>query len=211
MLPQDPSTAVTGCFLCDPPADLTYCKTADGLAISGLGPLVDGYSVVSAVPHVRSAADAAVGGAPEFLPFAERVRSRLIARYGSCLLTEHGRMPVWRQLSCPLVLPHREMLPDCLMRCVTESLPVFNLKSISSWAPVRRRSRRAVSPAQGRGEVRSRRVLRLSDSLDELVVSHGAISPVACSWPLVWLASAVDRSQISACERASRPATTAPL
>ena len=110
-----------------------------------------------------------------------------------------------------LVLPHREMLPDCLMRCVTESLPVFNLKSISSWAPVRRRSRRAVSPAQGRGEVRSRRVLRLSDSLDELVVSHGAISPVACSWPLVWLVSEVVRSQISACERASRPATTAPL
>ena len=94
MLTQDPSRAVTGCFLCDPPDDLTYCKTADGVAVSGLGPLVDGYSVVSAVPHVRSAADAAVGGAPEFLPFAERVRSRLIAKYGTCLLTEHGRMPV---------------------------------------------------------------------------------------------------------------------
>ena len=78
-------------------------------------------------------------------------------------------------------------------------------------APVRRRSRRAVSAAQGRGEVRHTRVFRLSDSLDDLVGSHGAISAVACSWPLVWLASAVDRSQINACERASRPATTAPL
>ena len=69
-------------------------------------------------------------------------------------------------------------------------------------APVRRRSRRAVSAAQGRGEVRHTRVFRLSDSLDDLVGSHGAISAVACSWPLVWLASAVDRSPINACERA---------
>lgn len=94
MLDPDPYTAATGCFLCEPPPDLTYRKTADGLAISGLGPLVDGYSVVAAVPHVRSAADAAAGGAPAFLPFAERVRARLIQTYGSCLLTEHGRMPV---------------------------------------------------------------------------------------------------------------------
>lgn len=84
----------SGCFLCAPPAHLTYWQNHQGSAISGLGPIVPGYSVVGAVPHVRSAADAAAGGAPEFLTFAEQVRLRLVRQYGSCLMTEHGRMPV---------------------------------------------------------------------------------------------------------------------
>lgn len=110
------------------------------------------------------------------------------------------------------VLPHRELLPDCLVRYVTESLP-SPISNQSHLGPRAGGEAVAQSPrprGPGRSVFRTRG-LRLCDSFGELVGSHGAISPVACRWLLVWLASAVDRSQISECERASRPATTAPL
>ena len=68
--------------------------------------------------------------------------------FGKVLIEENRQ----RQLEPGSVLPHREMLPDCLMPCVTESLPIFNVKSISSWHP---RGGEAVAQSprpQGRGE-----------------------------------------------------------
>ena len=86
---------VDACFLCSPDPELVYFVDDIGFALCGLGPIVDGYSVVGTTQHVRSAEEAAEGGlAPGFLTFASDVRNRLISEYGSCLLTEHGRMPV---------------------------------------------------------------------------------------------------------------------
>jgi hypothetical protein len=83
-----------GCFLCTPDAALVYYAAPDGVALCGLGPLVPGYSVVATRNHVRSAADGLVLDGPGFASFADDVRVNLAERYGSCLMTEHGRIPV---------------------------------------------------------------------------------------------------------------------
>ena len=63
------------------------------VALCGLGPVVDGYSVVATTDHVASAADESRAGS-SFASFASSVREKLVARFGSCLMTEHGRLPV---------------------------------------------------------------------------------------------------------------------
>jgi hypothetical protein len=82
----------TGCFLCEVPLDLMYTESETAIALCGLGPLVPGYTVVGAKAHVASAADVSSQD-QGFLDFAESVRSFLARHYGSCLVTEHGRMP----------------------------------------------------------------------------------------------------------------------
>jgi hypothetical protein len=82
----------TGCFLCEVPKDLMYAEAETAIALCGLGPLVPGYTVVGTKAHVASAADVSSQD-PDFLEFAEGVRSFLVKHYGSCLVTEHGRMP----------------------------------------------------------------------------------------------------------------------
>jgi|GEM_PF-6070983 len=81
------------CFLCTPDLDLIFSRAADSFALCGLGPLVQGYSVVATSSHTASAADA-IAAAPQFVDFAESLRNVLSKEYGSCLLTEHGRLPV---------------------------------------------------------------------------------------------------------------------
>ncbi len=81
------------CFLCAPDSALVYLSGPNGVALCGLGPLTAGYTVVGAKSHVRSSADALVAGS-NFVDFAMHVRAFLIERFGGCLMTEHGRMPV---------------------------------------------------------------------------------------------------------------------
>ena len=83
MNPQQP------CFLCVPDPALVYASDGNHIALCGLGPIVEGYSLVATRAHVRSWADAGDG-----LAFVETIRNVLNQRYGSCLLTEHGRMPL---------------------------------------------------------------------------------------------------------------------
>lgn len=83
-----------GCFLCGPDSSLVYHAGSCGVALCGLGPLVPGYSVVATRNHIRSAADALTLDGPGFAAFADEVRAKLAERYGSCLMTEHGRVPV---------------------------------------------------------------------------------------------------------------------
>jgi diadenosine tetraphosphate (Ap4A) HIT family hydrolase len=83
-----------GCFLCAPEHELIYLTDQVGLALCGLGPLLEGYSVVATTEHVRSAADNEEKKSAQFVNFATLVRSTLISRFGSCLMTEHGRLPL---------------------------------------------------------------------------------------------------------------------
>lgn len=76
-----------------------YRKTSDGIALTGLGPLVPEYSVVATVGHVRSATDAVLGESPGFVKFTLALRNALIERHGSCLLSEHGRVPICDDIS----------------------------------------------------------------------------------------------------------------
>jgi hypothetical protein len=88
-----------GCFLCNPDPELVYWSDETSVALCGLGPLVQGYSLVATRQHVRSAADAAILGSERFLEFLATVRSRLSERFGSCLVTEHGRVPACVDIS----------------------------------------------------------------------------------------------------------------
>ena len=81
------------CFLCAPDQGLVYATAPLSIALCGLGPILDGYSVVATRDHTMSCADAALMNS-EFTVFAESVRATLMLRYGSCLMTEHGRLPV---------------------------------------------------------------------------------------------------------------------
>lgn len=82
------------CFLCSPNPDLLYSCDDRGIAVCGLGPLVPGYSVLAATNHIPSAADALAGSAPQFVDFVSDIRALLAHRFGRCLLTEHGRIPL---------------------------------------------------------------------------------------------------------------------
>jgi hypothetical protein len=91
-------TSDTGCFLCEPDSRLVYRSDEGGVALCGLGPLVPGYTVVGTRTHINSAADATLS-VPTFCPFVEDVRARLTSRYGSCVMTEHGRLPLCTDVS----------------------------------------------------------------------------------------------------------------
>jgi len=80
------------CFLCSPERALIFLETENFLALAGLGPVVDGYSVIAAKSHTKSMADVPSNLASERNAFIAKVRTRLTELYGDCLITEHGRM-----------------------------------------------------------------------------------------------------------------------
>ena len=82
------------CFLCRPDPTLIYCSDSVALGLCGLGPIVDGYSVLATKQHIDSAADIVQGDLQKFVEFAICVRRKLIRLFGNCLITEHGRLPV---------------------------------------------------------------------------------------------------------------------
>ena len=84
----------THCFLCNPDRALVYAESPAGIAVAGLGPLVEGYSVVASPDHTRSLADLPPSRREAFLSFLERIRDTLSSRWSTCLLTEHGRSPL---------------------------------------------------------------------------------------------------------------------
>jgi hypothetical protein len=84
--------------LCSPDPELVYAEVAEAFALAGLGPITEGYSVVATRQHIASAADA-IQVTSGLVEFAESVRSELAKRAGSCLLTEHGRLPVCVDIS----------------------------------------------------------------------------------------------------------------
>jgi diadenosine tetraphosphate (Ap4A) HIT family hydrolase len=81
-----------GCFLCEPPPDLIFYESADFLGIAGLGPIGDGYCLMAATQHVKSMADLPTSLRPQRDDLVRKFRDRLSRKYGSCLITEHGRM-----------------------------------------------------------------------------------------------------------------------
>jgi diadenosine tetraphosphate (Ap4A) HIT family hydrolase len=82
------------CFLCLPSPELVFLESQNFHALAGLGPIVDGYCIVAAKAHVKSMADVPMTLIDERGSFLALVRNKLTAMYGSCLITEHGRMTV---------------------------------------------------------------------------------------------------------------------
>lgn len=82
------------CFLCDLPTDLIIFETSNFVALAGLGPIVDGYCLLASKMHTRSMADVPDQLRAERSQALLRLRSFLTDQYGSCRVTEHGRMAV---------------------------------------------------------------------------------------------------------------------
>lgn len=80
------------CFLCAPPRDLLFFECADFFALAGLGPVVDGYSILAAKSHIRSMADLPNSLRKQRDLLVQNLAGQLSQKYGSCLVTEHGRM-----------------------------------------------------------------------------------------------------------------------
>src|SRR6266478_6964405 len=91
---MDATQQNSDCFLCTPENDLIYHSDTAAFALCGLGPIVEGYSVVATRNHARSSADLTSVEGKEFQNFAVGVRSKLTSKFDSCLMTEHGRLPV---------------------------------------------------------------------------------------------------------------------
>ncbi|WP_125180945.1 hypothetical protein [Thiohalobacter thiocyanaticus] len=82
------------CFLCDPLDDLIFDSNDSSFAMAGLGPIVDGYSIVSTLEHIDNIMQLSDQALANYLDYMQRVRRELEQIYGSCLVTEHGRMPI---------------------------------------------------------------------------------------------------------------------
>ena len=80
------------CFLCRPASALLIDVAETAFAIAGLGPIVDGYSVVATVDHIRSLGNEREDMLAKYCQFATEYRAKLSRRFGSCLVTEHGNM-----------------------------------------------------------------------------------------------------------------------
>jgi len=80
------------CFLCQPDHPWIYETSQHFVAMLGLGPIGEGYSLIAARDHVPSMLDLEPAEAEELAEFTQRVRERLRPHYGEAVVTEHGRI-----------------------------------------------------------------------------------------------------------------------
>ncbi len=82
------------CFLCRPAAQLLAHVGTGCYTMAGLGPLTDGYAIIATDMHGTTEEPDNPLLSEDFAKYAERVQSLLASRFGSCVLTEHGKMPI---------------------------------------------------------------------------------------------------------------------
>lgn len=82
------------CFLCRPAEQLLAHVGSGYYTMAGLGPLSDGYAIIAR--DIHGAIDEQIDSFQfeEFAKYAERIQSVLSAQFGTCVLTEHGKMPL---------------------------------------------------------------------------------------------------------------------
>lgn len=80
------------CFLCEADHPWIYERSAHFVAMLGLGPIGEGYSLIAAREHVPSMLDLEPPLVDELVEFTSRVRARLRPHYGEAVVTEHGRI-----------------------------------------------------------------------------------------------------------------------
>jgi hypothetical protein len=81
------------CFLCNPDQQWVYARTNSFYAMLGLGPIVEGYSLIGTVAHVPSMLDLPEAEVDRLVEFTAQIRERLARDYGKAIITEHGRVP----------------------------------------------------------------------------------------------------------------------
>jgi hypothetical protein len=80
------------CFLCNPIRQFIYAENQNFFAMLGLGPLIEGYSLIATKAHVASMIDLPLIAVNELIKFKEQVRHQLAVHYGDVIITEHGRV-----------------------------------------------------------------------------------------------------------------------
>jgi hypothetical protein len=80
------------CFLCNPDQNWVYAQSEDFYAMLGLGPIVEGYSLIGTVAHVPSMLDLTEADVEKLGAFTARIRELLGSHYGDAIITEHGRV-----------------------------------------------------------------------------------------------------------------------
>ena len=82
------------CFLCRPSAQLLAHTSEWGFTMAGLGPLCDGYALVATFGHGAIENRHSPIALEKLAEYAENVQQALADEFGSCMLAEHGKMPV---------------------------------------------------------------------------------------------------------------------
>jgi hypothetical protein len=84
----------TDCFLCQPAKQLVAHMGTDHYTMDGLGPLTDAYAIVATNEHGTGEEKDNHFRSPETARYAEKIQAMLATQFGTCVLTEHGKMPV---------------------------------------------------------------------------------------------------------------------
>lgn len=74
----DEALPVDGCFLCHLPERLVYDESDHFIAMLGLGPVIEGYSLIAAREHAPSMLDLPPRLVLELTEFTRRVRARVL-------------------------------------------------------------------------------------------------------------------------------------
>lgn len=82
------------CFLCKPSELLMVDSGKGAFTMAGLGPIVDGYAIVATKDHLDRLGSSSAEYIMMYADYATQIRRKLTQRYGTCILTEHGNMPV---------------------------------------------------------------------------------------------------------------------
>lgn len=80
------------CFLCNPNQNWIYARDERFFAMLGLGPIVEGYSLLATIGHTPSMLDLPLHDVEHLSEFTGRIRRLLESHYGEAIITEHGRV-----------------------------------------------------------------------------------------------------------------------
>src|SRR6266508_3237779 len=80
------------CFLCQPKKEWVYAKNENFFSMLGLGPIVEGYSLLATIGHTPSMLDLPLPAVKDLYDFTHHVRDVLRPHYGEAIITEHGRV-----------------------------------------------------------------------------------------------------------------------
>jgi len=89
---KDKMPSEAKCFLCSPDSSLVYSVGNSCFAMLGLGPIVEGFSLIATKEHIPSMMDLSADNVGELCELTSNVRERLSAAYGEVVMTEHGRV-----------------------------------------------------------------------------------------------------------------------
>lgn len=118
------------CFLCDPDPALIYAASSNFVALLGLGPIVEGYSLIATKAHTMSMFDLADDLVAELTEFQVQVKRLLGDIWNDPVITEHGRVGLCEDVGTlheehcyhahQLVFPTNVDFSDCLAQSTFE-------------------------------------------------------------------------------------------